>query len=126
MRKSNREIFIEQFEKHKGQMVITNSNDVQRLIAIGTDQYDYYYVCYDGNQVTWFSHVGSYVPLKGKIDDKHYDRITYIAKINHPDQPECQLYAKEDLDKVNKRAIERLNTAGESHEFITEVCLDIN
>jgi hypothetical protein len=83
---NNLKLILEEFEKLKGQFVITQSHKVERLIAIGTDEQDYYYVTYNGRKKVWNTCVGSIIPLKGKIDDKHYNEFIRLAKLNHHDQ----------------------------------------
>lgn len=77
---------LSEFDKLKGQFVITESHVVHRLIAIGTDETDYYYITYDGRKKHWNTCVGRIIPLKGKIDDEHYNEFIRLAKLNHNDQ----------------------------------------
>ena len=74
---------LQTFEEHKGELVITNSNKVERLVAIGTDDYDYYYITSNGREFRWFTCVGDYIILKDKIDLKDYQKLLHLAKLNH-------------------------------------------
>jgi len=82
---NNKKLLIKQFEENCGQFVIMG-NDVVRFIGIAEDDMDYYYVTYDGRKINWHSAVGSYTVLKGKIDEKDYNHLIHVAKLNHFDQ----------------------------------------
>lgn len=75
-----------EFEKLKGQFVITDSWKVERLVAIGEDQLDYYWITYDGRRLYWHTCVGRVVPLKGHLREKDYNEFVRLAKLNHFDQ----------------------------------------
>ena len=81
----NKTLLINQFKENCGQFIIMGNN-VVRFIGIAEDDMDYYYVTYDGRQLHWHSAVGSYTVLKGKIDEKDYNDLIHIAKLNHFDQ----------------------------------------
>jgi hypothetical protein len=83
---NNRELILNEFEQLKGQFVITQSWDVERLVAIAEDEHDYYYITYNGRKFVWNTCVGRIIPLKGKIDDKHYNEFERIADLNHYDR----------------------------------------
>ena len=76
---------IDQFEENKGQFVIVD-NKVSRFVCISEDDLDYYYVTYDGRKIRWHSSVGRYMPLKGRLDERDYNELVRLAKINHFDQ----------------------------------------
>ena len=131
MSEENRRKILEEFEEHKGQFVITDSHDVQRLIAVGSGDWDYYWIYWDGRKTSWHTCVGGFIPLKGKIDDKHYDNLIRLAKLNHNDQ----LYLKLDKSKdKTKEALYKLMTSmireketrlKGNDEYITDICWDI-
>lgn len=81
----NKTLLINQFKENCGQFIIMGNN-VVRFIGIADDEEDYYYVTYDGRQINWHSAVGSYTVLKGKIDEKDYNDLIRMAKLNHFDQ----------------------------------------
>jgi hypothetical protein len=83
---NNKELILNEFEQLKGQFVITESWEVERLVAIGEDEMDYYYITYDGRKLKFHTCVGRIIPLKGKIDDKHYNEFERIANLNHYDR----------------------------------------
>ena len=124
---------IEEFEKLKGQFVLGDGlggNIVMRLIAIGADDEDYYYVLWDGRKTTWQTCVGWIVPLKNKIDDKYYNEFKRLAKINHSDSPECFMprdeEAREGILKLNKEAKAEVEKCNDGDKYLTEICWDIN
>ncbi len=116
----------EEWEEHKGEFVLTQSHRLERFIAIGDDGDDYYYVTYNGKEITWNSAVGKLIYLKGKIDDYDYDNFIRLAKLNHWDQPEHyqMVYDNWDNSDTHKRECEELNS--EIDKFITDVCWDLN
>ena len=83
---TNLKRILNEFDELKGQFVITILNTVQRLVAIAEDDMDYYYITYDGRKLYWNTCVGSIIPLKGKIDDKHYNEFERIASLNDYDR----------------------------------------
>jgi len=134
---SNLKIILGEFEKLKGQFVITQSNVVERLIAIGSDDMDYYYVTYNGRKTIWNTCVGAIITLKGKIDEQHYNEFIRLAKLNHFDQTSIWGRNPDDImdDKVNppftfrmasqkhKAEIEYLKSP---NKYLSEVCWDLN
>jgi hypothetical protein len=133
----NLKIILAEFEKLKGQFVITQSHVVERLIAIGSDDMDYYYVTYNGRKTIWNTCVGAIIPLKGKIDEKHYNEFIRLAKLNHFDQTTIWCKNPDDImdDKTNPPITFRM--AAQKHkakiehvespnEYLSEVCWDLN
>ena len=125
---NNLKLILEEFEELKGQFVI-NNNKVERFIAIGTDDEDYYYVTYNGRDSSWNTCVGSIVPLKGKIDDKHYNEFIRMAKINHFDQPNLWIPKTDDAKQkmlessvLHKNEISKVSG---TDKYLTEICWDL-
>lgn len=127
---------LKQFEELKGQHIIINSS-VQRLISIGTDQEDYYWVTYNGKETTWSSCIIEIVPLKEKIDNKHYNEFVRLAKINDYDQ--STLWGNNPVDIVKNSLEEQLTCSQQSIQhkekmealklpdrFLSTVCWDLN
>jgi len=83
---NNRELILNKFEQLKGQFVITEMWKVERLVGIGEDEHDYYYITYDGRELKFHTCVGRIIPLKGKIDAKHYNEFERLADLNHFDR----------------------------------------
>lgn len=119
---NNLQIILKEFESHKGQFVITESWDIERLIAIGDDEQDYYYVTYNGRETKWNTCVGSIIPLKDRLTEKEYHNFVRMAKLNHFDQvgvwghdEEFAIKHKEEMSKVNG-----------TDKYLTEICWDLN
>lgn len=123
----NKTIILAEFEKMKGQFVITASWNIERLVAIGEDEYDYYYVTYNGRKFTWNTGVGSLVPLKGYLRDKDYNEFVRLAKLNHYDQ--VTLWGNKEPEVAEQYAIQHkqeLMKIDERDKFLTEICWDLN
>jgi hypothetical protein len=131
---SNLKLILAEFEKLKGQFVITQSDVVERLIAIGSDDMDYYYVTYNGRKTIWNTCVGAIIPLKGKIDDKHYNEFIRVAKLNHFDQ--VTIFGR-NPDDVTEDKVTTFKMAAQKHKaeiehiespdkYLSEVCWDLN
>jgi len=71
----------EKFETHKGEMVLM-SKKVYQLIGICEDVEDLYWVLYDGRKLKLSTCVGGFAILKNKLDDKDYNELIRIAKLN--------------------------------------------
>ena len=99
----NKTLILNQFGENRGQFVIMH-NKVVRLVAIAEDEMDYYYVCYDGRKIIWHSCVGSYTVLKNKIDEKDYNEMIRLAKINHFDQDDFLMPSEEDKSQQKQHA----------------------
>lgn len=81
-----KERILKDFDKIKGQFIITLDWKVERLVGIGEDKYDYFYITYNGRNLTQHSCVGKMVQLKGKLDDVDYNELERIADLNHYDR----------------------------------------
>ena len=114
------EILIE-FDELKGQHVIVGFDSIERLIGIGTDDDDYYYITWKGrsNKVTWSSCVGRVMPMKGHLLDRDYDQLVSIAKLNHWDQIQTE-------QEMRDKLIAELITCHPEDKIITKLCFDLN
>jgi hypothetical protein len=119
---SNLQKILAQFEELKGQFVITESWEIERLIAIGDDEQDYYYVTYDGRKTKWHTCVGAIIPLKGAILGEEYNRFIRRAKLNHWDQPIWKEHNEEAIAE-HKEVVLKVNG---TDKYLTEVCWDLN
>jgi len=124
----NLTIFKGEYEKYKGQHVISNDT-VYRFIGIVDDREDYYYCLYDGRKFRLHSCVGVIVPLKGFIQDKHYNEFVRMAKLNHYDQ--STLYGIDDTEKLKeindhhkKELVESIENNND--KFIVGPCWELN
>jgi hypothetical protein len=111
----NLKLILEEYEKLKGQFVITSSWEIERLVGIGDDKEDWYYLTYDGRKLKWNSCVGRLMPLKGKLDDKDYNELIRIAKLNHYDQ----------YDKIREQTIEELHKVNEKDEIVVGLYMEL-
>ncbi|MBN1214199.1 MAG: hypothetical protein JXA99_02030 [Candidatus Lokiarchaeota archaeon] len=82
----NLKIILDEFDQYKGQFIITVNNTVERLVAIGDDNEDWYYITWKKNKLYWWSCVGRIIPLKGFIDNDGYNYLVHIAKLNDYDK----------------------------------------
>ena len=66
-----------------GEIVITECHRVLKLIGVEDDPEDYYYVLKGwDNELHYESACGRYYRLKGKLDDKDYERIKNNIETN--------------------------------------------
>ena len=123
------EQILEQFNQHKGEFVLLNGK-LFRLVAVGDDSDDYYWVVYDGRKVFWHSCVGSFVVLKNKVDDKDYNEFIRLAKINHFDQEDFLIPStEEDKEYTRKHSIEhkqKMEEVNGNDKYLTDFCWTIN
>ena len=53
-----------------------------QFVAIALDYSDYLYIMYDGRKIYYHTILEPLVILKGKIDNKDYNEIVRIARLN--------------------------------------------
>ena len=123
MSEDNKTLILREFEELKGQFVISSSQHIERLVAIGEDDSDYYWVTYDGRKLKWGSCVGRLMPLKGYLRNKDYDELVRLAKINHYDQP--TLWGSIGEEAAEKHREFQLLNLGPTDKLLTEVCWEI-
>jgi hypothetical protein len=118
----NKTLILTEFEELKGQFVITDSWRIERLVAIGQDEWDYYWITYDGRKFKWNTCVGKVVPLKGYLRDRDYEEFLRLARLNHFDQAECWVNTNpseaEDFCRKHKNEVSQLE---KNHEFLTDI-----
>lgn len=112
---TNLPLILEQFEKLKGQFVITDGWKIERLVGIGDDKEDWYYLTYDGRKLKWNTCVGKLVQLKGKIEDKDYNEFIRLAKLNHYDQ----------FPEIREKVIEELETTKGNDEIVVGLYMEL-
>ena len=110
-----------EFKQYKGQFVITESWAIERLIAIGDDLDDYYYITWNGRKTTWNTCVGKIIPLKGYIPDKDYNEFVRLAKLNHFDQE--HVWNAKIYPSQIKQSVEKLSG---KDKYLTEICWELN
>ena len=113
---------LDEFEKLKGQFVITCSCEIERLVAVGQDDMDYYYITYDGRKLKWNTCVGRLMPLKGFLRDEDYKELVRLAKLNHFDQIGLWGNDKpEETSQFNEAHKKEITEIKEPNEFLTEI-----
>lgn len=122
----NKTLILQEFERLKGQFVITDSHTIERLIAIGQDDQDYYYLTYDGRKIRWHSCVGRNMQLKDRLADKDYNELVRLAKLNHFDQLIMGNKDPEKLKEFTETHKKEVLIFGEHDSLLTEVCWDLN
>jgi hypothetical protein len=126
MSEDNKTLILREFEELKGQFIITASQKINRLIAVGEDDSDYYWITYDGRRLYWHSCVGRIMPLKGHLRDEDYNELVRLAKLNHYDQ--TTLFGKTPTGEAvtfsgeHKRLLTEL---GENERFLSEIHWEI-
>lgn len=72
-----------ELEPYKNTLVIDEFDRVVRLVGVVDGEDDYYWV-YDGIRgVYWGSCVGGWIPLKGYIPEKNYNKMVSMWNLNH-------------------------------------------
>ena len=117
---------LSEFEPLKGQFVIYGEK-VCRLIGVATDEFDYYWVLYDGRKITWSSCLMTLIPLKNHITEKDYNMLVNMAKLNHVDQITYWAYKhSEDAAKFRDEHIKEITKCeGGDSKYLTELVWDI-
>ena len=111
------------FESLKGQFVITQSHKIERLVAIGEDEHDLYWVTYDGRKLTWNTCVGRVMPLKGYLRDEDYNELVRSATLNDFDQETCW---KDNGEKSEQHKLEIVESINERDKLLSDLCWDLN
>ena len=122
----NKTLILREFETLKGQFVINASWDIERLVAVGEDEYDYYWITYDGRKLQWNTCVGRLMPLKGHLQTEDYAELVRLAQLNHFDQ--VTLWGNKDPETAAQHAIQHkheLMQLSGNDKFLTEVHWDL-
>jgi hypothetical protein len=122
----NKTSILNQFEELKGQFVINASWNIERLVAIGSDEWDYYWITYNGRKFSWNTCVGGLMPLKGHLRDKDYKELIRLARLNHFDQ--ATLWgnvANEESEQYVRRHKHELTRTEGTEEFLTDIYWDL-
>lgn len=123
----NKTLILREFENLKGQFVITDGWKIERLVAIGEDEWDYYWITYNGRKFRWNTCVGGVMPLKGHLRDKDYNELVRIAQLNHYDQ--VTFWGNKNPEEAKQFNIQHkheLSQLPKKHKFLTEICWDLN
>ena len=118
---NNLKEILAEFDELKGQHVIVGFDSIERLIGIGDDGDDYYYITWKGrsNKVNWSSCVGRVMPMKGHLLDRDYNQLVSIAKLNHWDQIQTD-------PEMRNKLIDELIKCHPNDKILTELCFDLN
>ena len=122
----NKTLILRRFEELKGQFVINASWEIERLVAVGEDDMDYYWITYDGRKFRWNTCVGPIMPLKGYLRTKDYNELVRLARLNHYDQvtlwgrdfsAEAEQYCRDHKNELLKIL--------DNERFLTDLCWDL-
>jgi hypothetical protein len=123
----NKTLIIRKFEELKGQFVINGCWEIQRLVAVGEDDMDYYWITYDGRKFKWNTCVGPIMPLKGHLRNEDYNELVRLAYLNHYDL--IDRWTNSNLtDEAENYSIQHKNELlklPENHKFLTDVCWEL-
>lgn len=123
----NKTLILREFEELKGQFVINASWDIERLVAVGEDDMDYYWITYDGRKFKWNTCVGRVMPLKGHLRDEDYKELVRLATLNHFDQATVWgNRTPEESEQFNRQHKNELLQLGENDKFLTDICWELN
>jgi hypothetical protein len=123
----NKTLILNEFETLKGQFIINGIHQIERLVAIGEDQHDYYYVTYNGRELRWSSCVGHIMPLKGHLREDDYAELVRSAMLNHYDQLTAFKNHSESYFICSTHKETLITSAtNNGDKFLTEVCWDLN
>ena len=110
-------LILKEFEELKGQFVITCSHEIERLVAVGDDEMDYYWITYNGRNIVWNTCVGRIIPLKGYLREEDYNEFIRLAKLNHYDQ----LNKEKFLESLSGE----IKDYSDNHYFLTDFCWEL-
>ncbi len=92
MNRTKESIERDEVGPYLNQLVLDGGFHVVRLLGVSEDKDDYYYIFqYPGKRtherdhykgIVHHSCVGTFYPLKGKIDDEHYNEMERLWEIN--------------------------------------------
>jgi len=82
---NNLQLFLSFFNEHKGQFVISDKV-IYRLVGVATDEWDYYWVLYNGKKLSWITCLMNLIPLKGCLNVKDYNMMVKSSQLNDFDQ----------------------------------------
>jgi len=122
----NKTKILQEFEELKGQFVITASWEIERLVAVGEDDMDYYWITYNGRKLTWNTCVGRLMPLKGHLQNQDYNELVRLANLNHYDQVTRWAHSNPvEAEQFRREHINELMKIGENDRFLTELCWEL-
>lgn len=75
---------INEWDNHKGELVIIYDK-ITRFVGVGEDLLDYFYIGWDGKNISYHCALDILIPLKGVLPDKDYKTLL-IQTYGHWDQ----------------------------------------
>ncbi len=76
------EKLVEEMKPFHNHIGIAMDSELVRLIGIGDDDEDFYYIClHEGGKISWYTCVGPFESLKGKIE--RYDILDSCFELNN-------------------------------------------
>lgn len=127
----------EEFERYKGQFIITPDFTVERLLAMVKstkgEQQEYFFMTFNGKRASLhkLSHGNIFITLAG-IDRNKYKKLMSIAKLSHHDQPSIFGTNKKDAQahtamiEFNMKIKQQAYKICEGMQLLTEICWQIN
>jgi len=133
---SDENYLIDEFNKHKGQFVITPDFTVERLLAMlrsaqGQDK-EYYFLTFNGKKPSVHRvQPGKFFIALEKIDRHKYKKLVSIAKLTHHDQPSIfgtskkNNQARSAMEQYNQKVRADVVRSCEGMELMTKICWQI-
>lgn len=115
----NKTIFLNKFEELKGQHILA-SDTVYRLIGLLDGSDDYYWILYDGRNISYTTCLQRLMRLKDRLLDEDYNEILRIAKLNDYD-----LVLPEDDSNKFKSDILKSVLSDEQHTILAGLYFDL-
>ena len=119
---NNLESFTIFFNQHRGQFVLMD-RVVYRFIALATDEWDYYWVLYDGKKLRWVTCLMTLVPLKDEMSEYYYNKLVHISKLNDFDQ--IEYWGHKNLEEAKKFREEHIKEItfmeGKDNRYMTDL-----
>lgn len=112
------ETLKQEMQGHQGALVL-DYFDVVRLVDVIDGEDDYYWVYKSSERgVYWSSCCGGWKPLKGKIDEKDYNELERVWKLNEENWDYFQKIKTEQRDAIRIWIKENVpGFGGESSDF---------
>lgn len=120
------EHMISEYTKYRGQFVIVkhpirlNEYTIQRFMGIVESHIDAYYLLFDGFDIHLLTGVETLIPLKGRIDELHYNRLLRNARLNHLDY----IYEPDEFQEMMEIQLREYKSRG--YNLITELVWTVN
>lgn len=121
------------FKAHRGQHMITPNMTIERLVALGTDETDYYWVFFNGRKLSYIDVSSDIIEIKDQLYKRTYKSIIRNAEYDHLDQPKAfnnKIKRDNEITQTMKEFNEKFKKDIESLKspirYITNICWDLN